>query len=116
MLIPHPAFLRELVDEYEVLAAEEAASGPSPRARDLAYTLCVSTGTREVTLALEAAHRLLAAAPEKREPSAAPVASKPSAVRAEREPLAVPVAREAVPAARETSALRAVREPVTLSE
>ncbi len=66
MLIPHPAFLRGLVDEYEALAAEEAAGagGPGPRARDLAYTLCVSTGTRDVRLALEAAHRLLEAVPE----------------------------------------------------
>ncbi|MFI6936305.1 DUF5133 domain-containing protein [Streptomyces sp. NPDC050287] len=66
MLIPHPAFLRGLVDEYEALAAEEAAgaSGPGPRARDLAYTLCVSTGTRDVRLALETAHRLLEVAPE----------------------------------------------------
>ncbi|MFI5673259.1 DUF5133 domain-containing protein [Streptomyces cellulosae] len=66
MLIPHPAFLRGLVDEYEALAAEEGAgaSGPGPRARDLAYTLCVSTGTRDVRLALEAAHRLLEAVPE----------------------------------------------------
>ncbi|MGW0337793.1 DUF5133 domain-containing protein [Streptomyces sp. NPDC003011] len=67
MLMPHPAFLRELVEEYEVLAAEESvpgAAGPNPRARDLAYTLCVSTGTRDVRLALETARRLVTAAPE----------------------------------------------------
>ncbi|MDL5199406.1 DUF5133 domain-containing protein [Streptomyces sp. ALI-76-A] len=67
MLIPHPAFLRELVEKYEALAAEEAApgaAGGNPRARDLAYTLCVSTGTRDVRLALETARRLLTAAPE----------------------------------------------------
>jgi hypothetical protein len=103
MLIPHPAFLRELVDEYEALAAEEAASGPSPRARDLAYTLCVSTGTREVSLALEAAHRLLAASSPERRPSTAPVERGPSTALADREPPAVPVKRETVPAARETS-------------
>lgn len=66
MLIPNPTFLRQLVQEYESLHAEESAHAaePSPRARDLAYTLCVSTGTRDVRLALETAHRLLAAMPE----------------------------------------------------
>ncbi|MGW7382315.1 DUF5133 domain-containing protein [Streptomyces sp. NPDC054794] len=69
MLMPHPATLRKLVDEYESLLAEElAAEEPAagarttgPRAQDLAYTLCVSTGTREVRLALEAARSQLAA-------------------------------------------------------
>lgn len=67
MLIPDPTFLRRLVDEYEELRAEQAATAaePSPRARDLAYTLCVSTGTRDVRVALESAHRLLAAMPER---------------------------------------------------
>ncbi|MFF3332551.1 DUF5133 domain-containing protein [Streptomyces sp. NPDC002888] len=63
MLRPHPAVLRRLVDDYEALpAVEETAHGsmPSPRAQDLAYTLCVSTGTRDVRQALEAAHRWLA--------------------------------------------------------
>ncbi|MXM66076.1 DUF5133 domain-containing protein [Streptomyces sp. HUCO-GS316] len=62
MLIPHSGLLRRLVDEYEALEAEEAtgpASGPGRRARDLAYTLCVATGTREVGRALDVAHRLL---------------------------------------------------------
>lgn len=69
MLIPDLARLRGLVDEYEALRAEEAATGAaSPaRARDLAYTLCVSTGTRDVRQALEAARRLLT-------PAAAPAA------------------------------------------
>ena len=67
MLIPHPAMLRRLVDEYETLMAherdgEDGKSGRDPRAQDLAYTLCVSTGTRDVTRALEEARRLLAAA------------------------------------------------------
>ncbi|WP_328744438.1 DUF5133 domain-containing protein [Streptomyces sp. NBC_00285] len=67
MLIPDPTFLRRLVDEYEELRAEQAttAADPSQRARDLAYTLCVSTGTRDVRVALETAHRLLAAMPER---------------------------------------------------
>ena len=62
MLMPHPETLRELVAEYEALAAQEAADGtgrPGPRAQDLAYTLCVSTGTRDVRLALAAARRQL---------------------------------------------------------
>ena len=66
MLRPHPAVLRRLVDEYEALAAAETARGPAglnPRARDLAYTLCVSTGTRDVKRALEAAHQWLTGAP-----------------------------------------------------
>ncbi|KOU69234.1 hypothetical protein ADK57_14695 [Streptomyces sp. MMG1533] len=69
MLRPHPAFLRRLVEQYESLRAEEAARGleaPSPRALDLAYTLCVSTGTRDVRLALDAARRVLRAVPESR--------------------------------------------------
>ncbi|MFB6846729.1 DUF5133 domain-containing protein [Streptomyces sp. NPDC056373] len=66
MLRPHPAVLRRLVDEYEALAAAEATGGPAeqnPRVRDLAYTLCVSTGTRTLERALEAAHQWLATAP-----------------------------------------------------
>jgi hypothetical protein len=66
MLRPHPAVLRRLVDEYEALAAAEAARGTAeqnPRARDLAYTLCVSTGTRDVERALEVAHQWLATVP-----------------------------------------------------
>lgn len=64
LLRPHPAELRRLVDEYEAVSATEAAdaAGPSPRARDLAYTLCVSTGTRDVRAALEAARRWLSTA------------------------------------------------------
>ncbi|MBR8639832.1 DUF5133 domain-containing protein [Streptomyces tuirus] len=66
MLRPHPAVLRRLVDEYEALSAVEAVSRPadvSARTRDLAYTLCVSTGTRDVERALELAHQWLATPP-----------------------------------------------------
>ncbi|WP_030954804.1 DUF5133 domain-containing protein [Streptomyces sp. NRRL S-481] len=66
MLRPNPAVLRRLVDEYEALSAAEAAGGPagrSARTRDLAYTLCVSTGTRDVEGALERAHQWLASTP-----------------------------------------------------
>ena len=58
--MPHPAILRRLVDEYEALAAEEGTA-PSSRAQDLAYTLCVSTGTRDVRRALQTARHLLEA-------------------------------------------------------
>ncbi|WP_328355155.1 DUF5133 domain-containing protein [Streptomyces sp. NBC_00457] len=67
MLMPHPAILRRLVEEYETVMAHDGDGEPDTgrrdlRARDLAYTLCVSTGTREVEQALETARRLLAAA------------------------------------------------------
>ncbi|MEU9782453.1 DUF5133 domain-containing protein [Streptomyces phaeochromogenes] len=65
MLMPHPATLRRLVDEYEALIVPEDEGGavakPDQRAQDLAYTLCVSTGTRDVRRALERARRHLAA-------------------------------------------------------
>lgn len=65
MLMPHPATLRSLVEEYESLVAHDGErSDPQTarRAQDLAYTLCVSTGTRDVRRALEAARGQLAAA------------------------------------------------------
>ncbi|MBD0734834.1 DUF5133 domain-containing protein [Streptomyces sp. CBMA29] len=60
MLMAHPTVLRNLVDRYETLTAEvETAKSVDPRVRqqlqDTAYTLCVSTGTREITPALAAA-------------------------------------------------------------
>ncbi|MFE5812703.1 DUF5133 domain-containing protein [Streptomyces sp. NPDC056479] len=67
MLMPHPAMLRRLVEEYETLMADQGdgaagRGGRDLRAQDLAYTLCVSTGTREVGQALKTARHLLAAA------------------------------------------------------
>ncbi|MFE3169394.1 DUF5133 domain-containing protein [Streptomyces sp. NPDC059224] len=58
MLMPHPATLRRLLTEYETLLTIEGTDGtaPGPRLQDLAYTLCVSTGTREITQALRVAH------------------------------------------------------------
>ncbi|SFE60743.1 protein of unknown function [Actinacidiphila alni] len=60
MLMAHPTVLRNLVDRYETLtAAAETAESVDPRIRqqlqDTAYTLCVSTGTREIAAALTAA-------------------------------------------------------------
>lgn len=62
MLMAHPAVLRNLVEQYETLQALHADVGsPEVRQRmdDVAYTLCVATGTRDVDTALVAArHRL----------------------------------------------------------
>ncbi|WP_328557818.1 DUF5133 domain-containing protein [Streptomyces sp. NBC_00358] len=95
MLMPLPATLRRLVAEYESLRAEESPDGAAPadqRLRDLAYTLCVTTGTREITDALDTARSWLARAaaapgttstastrprPERRPAAASP---KPAAV------------------------------------
>ncbi|KQX63879.1 MULTISPECIES: DUF5133 domain-containing protein [unclassified Streptomyces] len=65
MLMPHPAVLRRLVEEYEALTrsgATEEQPQAQAQARDLAYTLCVSTGTRDVRHALETARQWLDAA------------------------------------------------------
>ncbi|MFJ6786785.1 DUF5133 domain-containing protein [Streptomyces angustmyceticus] len=62
MLMAHPAVLLELVEEYEALELLLARQGKAEvrrRMEDVAYTLCVSTGTREVDAALAAArHRV----------------------------------------------------------
>lgn len=68
ILMPHPEFLSRLVAEYEALQAgggAETGGATAERAarlRDLAYTLCVSTGTRDVAGALKTARLRLAAA------------------------------------------------------
>ncbi|CAL9352658.1 DUF5133 domain-containing protein [Streptomyces werraensis] len=59
MLKPDPTVLRRLVDEYETLTAAPATA-PESRIADLAYTLCVSTGTRDVGRALATARAWLA--------------------------------------------------------
>ncbi|MCZ0982198.1 DUF5133 domain-containing protein [Streptomyces diastatochromogenes] len=68
MLMAHPAVLRELIEQYETLRMLKAENGGEEvrrRMDDLAYTLCVSTGTRDVDAALIAArHRLPGARPE----------------------------------------------------
>ncbi|MFB7353109.1 DUF5133 domain-containing protein [Streptomyces gardneri] len=68
MLMAHPAVLRNLIEQYEtlkVLRAENGGEEVRRRMDDLAYTLCVSTGTRDVDAALIAArHRLPGALPE----------------------------------------------------
>ncbi|WP_189763244.1 DUF5133 domain-containing protein [Streptomyces xanthochromogenes] len=62
MLMAHPAVLRALLDEYTALSsphASEARAANRRRLDDVAYTLCVSTGTRDIDSAVTAArHRL----------------------------------------------------------
>ncbi|MET9144569.1 MULTISPECIES: DUF5133 domain-containing protein [unclassified Streptomyces] len=62
MLMAHPAVLRNLVEQYDslrVLHAENGSADVRQRMDDIAYTLCVSTGTRDIDAALVAArHRL----------------------------------------------------------
>lgn len=63
MLKPHPTTLRRLIRDYEELRARHAESGAPvlrQRMNDAAYTLCVTTGTRDVDTALMIAERLLA--------------------------------------------------------
>ncbi|MFJ8142768.1 DUF5133 domain-containing protein [Streptomyces sp. NPDC096013] len=68
MLMAHPAVLKNLIEQYETLHALHAENGsPATRRRmdDVAYTLCVSTGTRDIDTALVAArHHLPGARPE----------------------------------------------------
>ncbi|MEU8950800.1 DUF5133 domain-containing protein [Streptomyces sp. NPDC048489] len=68
MLLAHPVVLQRLVTEYETLQALHAENGSSSaeqRMQDVAYTLCVSTGTRDIDAALIAArHQLPGARPE----------------------------------------------------
>ncbi|MFK4148751.1 DUF5133 domain-containing protein [Streptomyces sp. NPDC004065] len=95
--MPHPEFLRRLVDEYEAVLACESADR-SIRAQDLAYTLCVTTGTREVGAALEAARHMLAAAAEPlcalpAEPPAGRRAASPSVPARRVEPASGPARR-----------------------
>ncbi|WP_405834809.1 MULTISPECIES: DUF5133 domain-containing protein [unclassified Streptomyces] len=58
----HPAVLTRLVEEYE-RESELRAAGPHGPVRqqmeDVVYTLCVSTGTRDIDAALAAARERL---------------------------------------------------------
>ncbi|MFF9687104.1 DUF5133 domain-containing protein [Streptomyces sp. NPDC014623] len=68
MLMAHPAVLRNLVEQYDtlrILRAENGDAQVQQRMDDIAYTLCVATGTRDIDSALVAArHRLPGARPE----------------------------------------------------
>lgn len=64
MLMPHPAVLRRLVERYETLRRNPTSTPEVLRQReDAAYTLCVSTGTRDIDSALATARRYLARPP-----------------------------------------------------
>lgn len=62
MLLAHPAVLQDLIEQYDalrILHAEDGSEEARRRMEDVAYTLCVSTGTRDIDAALVAArHRL----------------------------------------------------------
>ncbi len=66
MLKPHPLVLRNLLERYESLAARSDATavdiGRRRELEDVTYTLCVSTGTRDVQSAVAAARGMLEAA------------------------------------------------------
>ncbi|MEU1072855.1 MULTISPECIES: DUF5133 domain-containing protein [unclassified Streptomyces] len=65
MLMAHPAVLKDLVERYETLRtlyAQEASAEVGRRIEDVTYTLCVSTGTRDIEAALAAAHRRMSGA------------------------------------------------------
>ncbi|WP_406390109.1 DUF5133 domain-containing protein [Streptomyces sp. NBC_00887] len=68
MLMAHPAVLRNLVDQYDTLRILQAENGEAEvqrRMDDIAYTLCVATGTRDIDAALIAArHQLPGARPQ----------------------------------------------------
>ncbi|MET7370410.1 DUF5133 domain-containing protein [Streptomyces sp. NPDC005566] len=68
MLMAHPAVLRNLVDQYatlRILQAENGTAEVQQRMDDIAYTLCVATGTRDIDAALIAArHQLPGARPQ----------------------------------------------------
>ncbi|MEW2070972.1 DUF5133 domain-containing protein [Streptomyces sp. NPDC007346] len=78
MLIAHPAVLEELLRRYEELRAQhgEGGDGVARGLEDVSYTLCVSTGTREIAAALVAAREQLHRAALRREaPLSAPVSA-----------------------------------------
>jgi hypothetical protein len=65
MLMAHPAVLKDLVEQYETLHtlhAEKGSTNSRQRLEDVSYTLCVSTGARDVEAALKAARQRLAEA------------------------------------------------------
>ncbi|MDX3771901.1 MULTISPECIES: DUF5133 domain-containing protein [unclassified Streptomyces] len=65
MLLAHPAILRNLVEQYEmlkVLHAEQGLFETRRRLEDITYTLCVSTGTQTPAAALTVAEQQLNAA------------------------------------------------------
>jgi hypothetical protein len=65
MLMAHPAVLSRLVEQsetLELLHAEQGTRQARQRMEDVGYTLCVSTGTRDVGAARATARQQLAVA------------------------------------------------------
>ncbi|MEU0987912.1 DUF5133 domain-containing protein [Streptomyces sp. NPDC005953] len=58
----HLSVLSRLVSDYEALNRQDGDPVVRRRREDLAYTLCVSTGTRDIDTALAAARQRLAQA------------------------------------------------------
>ncbi|WP_333482378.1 DUF5133 domain-containing protein [Streptomyces sp. RPT161] len=63
LLKPHPLVLRNLLERYESLAGRSVNTAEPTELRreleDVTYTLCVSTGTRDVQSAVAAARGML---------------------------------------------------------
>lgn len=59
MLMAHPAVLQNLLKRHDTLALRARSDTADPdihrQLRDTAYTLCISTGTRDIETALVAA-------------------------------------------------------------
>jgi hypothetical protein len=72
MITPHPQILRALLSRYakaRVQLVEDDTVANRRLLEDVAYTLCVTTGTREIETALAAAEGLLTAEPPATEQS-----------------------------------------------
>jgi hypothetical protein len=71
MLRAHPSLLRELIERCETLRRRTASDGSAKTGRqleDVAYTLCVVTGTRQLDTALYVARQQLADAMRRQQP------------------------------------------------
>jgi hypothetical protein len=71
MITAHPSLLRELVERCETLKHRLAADNSAETARrleDATYTLCVTTGTRQLDTALFVARRQLVEAMRREQP------------------------------------------------
>ncbi|MFI8280791.1 DUF5133 domain-containing protein [Streptomyces sp. NPDC085929] len=65
MLMAHPAVLARLVEEYEMVSQPQVGGRREllrQRLEDVVYTLCVSTGTRDIDAALASARERMGAA------------------------------------------------------
>lgn len=63
MLLAHPAVLKDLIEQYEMLQdSRDRSPETARRIDDVSYTLCVLNGTRDLETALAAARERVAAA------------------------------------------------------